>query len=136
MSLIVPLRKDIECYEDRVFGSLTKRRIVWGGIAIAVSIGILLSTIFLGVPQNVASWIYIFIGGPILFVGFAETKSGEKPSVWLRQQIAHYFEKNSWEYESESPYLEEQERSEARALTNKQIKKIRQEPEYTQLGNN
>ena len=105
MSLQAPLRDDLSQHESKLIGRATLRNIIWGGVSIATVLIAIAIFMFLRVPSEIASWIYVFIGVPALAIGFWKPKNGQAPEQYIKDILEHIFGQREWVYKSESPYL-------------------------------
>jgi|GluameStandDraft_1065615.scaffolds.fasta_scaffold02201_11 small-conductance mechanosensitive channel len=78
----IVLRDDIRKYEPKPFFGMTGRQVASIAAAACVSVLLYLAlALWLGLPQTLALWAVMAVGGAVAFAGLG-TINGLKPEVW------------------------------------------------------
>lgn len=85
----VKVPKEIRAYKEKIIGPFTLRQIVSGLITFPIVIPLFIY-LLPKVGQQVASYISMALGGPLLLLGFYE-KNGQPFEKYLIQIILFYF---------------------------------------------
>lgn len=85
----IKVPKEVRAYKEKIIGPFTLRQIVSGLITFPIIIPLFMY-LLPRVGQQVASYISMAIGGPLLLIGFYE-KNGQPFEKYLIQIILFYF---------------------------------------------
>lgn len=85
----IKVPKEVRAYKEKIIGPFTWRQIVSGLITFPIIIPLFMY-LLPRVGQQVASYISMAIGGPLLLIGFYE-KNGQPFEKYLIQIILFYF---------------------------------------------
>lgn len=85
----VKVPKEVRAYKEKIIGPFTLRQLVSGLIAFPIVIPLF---IFLldKFGQQIASYICMAVGGPLLLIGFYE-KNGQPFEKYMKQILRFYF---------------------------------------------
>lgn len=96
--LSIPLRKEIYDHQTKLVGRITLRQAVCGSVAVALMGALGLAAWALGVPMQLASWVFMVVGIPPLFLGFWRPRTGQTPERYAWLLLRHFCFNNRWTY--------------------------------------